>query len=106
MRGNPRLVAPGTHVCSRDSGKRRDRRAAGLLPKRRMGNIDVLVRIQRHGNFIDAGARAIDQRGKALHVGVRAGDRQRRAQACARVLRQRRAPGIGQIAKIILRVDN
>ena len=85
-------------------GEGRDGTALGILPERRVGDIEEVMRIQRHGDGIQAVLAAVDQSGQALHVGVGAVDRQRGGKAST--LRIDRAIGGGQVAEVVLRVDD
>ena len=90
--------SPGAHLCRRDGREGGNGTTIGLLPERRVGNIEHLVGVQRDGDVINLCTAAAQPLGHPLHVGMCTGYGQRRAQAL-------RAPGGRQVTEIVLRVD-
>ena len=104
MAGSLGSVAAIAHLGRRDRRERADAAARAGLPEGRVGDVKAVVRVQRQRDGRDAGRAFADQPGQAQHVRMRAGDRQRRSK---RLPGQRveRAPVGGQVAKVVLRVD-
>ena len=67
-----------------------------------MGNVEVLMGVQRHDDIVDMGGILIQPGGQAAHVGMGAGHGQRRKD-------QLTGDAVGpgwQVTEIVLRVDD
>ncbi|MDT4871021.1 hypothetical protein FQZ97_1061270 [compost metagenome] len=98
-------VAAGAHLRGSDGGEGAHRFVRAGPPEGGVGNVVALVRIERDDDAGDPCATRVDERRQALHVGVRAAHGQRGSgQGSAH--RVGRAPGLGQVAEVVLRVDD
>jgi hypothetical protein len=70
-----------------------------------VGNVKALVRVERDGDGIELPALVGDELRQALHVGMRAGHGQGGSGALA-AAHIGGLPGGGQVAKVVLRVDD
>jgi DNA-binding FrmR family transcriptional regulator len=103
--GVARLEYAGADLGGSDGRERGHGAALRVLPERRMGDVDVMVRVERDRDLVQPGAGGADERGGALHVGMGAGHGQggRDGRAGERV---RGAVAGRHVAEVVLRVDD
>jgi hypothetical protein len=97
------LASP--HLCRRDRREGRDDTSACGLPEAGVRDVQPMVRVQRDGDRVQLRARLADERRQPHHVGMCPRHRQRRRQARPSD-RIERPPRLGQVAEVVLRVDD
>jgi hypothetical protein len=101
---------PAPNVAGTDDGERCRGIALFVAPPGRVRDIDRVVRVERDVDVVELAADPVDERRQTLHVGVGAGDRQRRPdqrpRVClARRLRVDRQFRLRYVAEVVLRID-
>ena len=97
-----RAELPRAHRGGRDGRERRHLVPLARKPAVRMGDIEVLMGVQRHDDVVDVIGILVQPEGQAAHVGMRAGYGQRRKD-------QLTGDAVGpgwQVTEIVLRVDD
>ena len=100
-----RRVSARAKLGGADRRERRHRRARAAAPERRVRDVDPVVRVQRDGDRRQRRNVGAHKSRQPQHVGMRTGHSQRRRQALS-AHRVDRAVAFGQVAEIVLRVDD
>ncbi|KAG1243205.1 hypothetical protein G6F68_015901 [Rhizopus microsporus] len=100
-----RVEGASAHFCGGDRREGCDGVAVARAPERGVRVVQPMARILRHRDGILRMLGGVDEARQPLHVGVRARYRQRR-QAGVSGQRIRRQIRLGQVAAIVLRIDD
>jgi hypothetical protein len=100
-----RQVGTGAKLGGADRREWRHRRTRAAAPKRRMRDVDPVMRVERDGDCRQRRRVGAHKSCQPQHVGMRTGHSQGRRQSLS-AHRIDRTVVLGQVAEIVLRIDD